>query len=129
MAQTAAAGAASVFNRTRGTVLCERLEVAASHVEQSRGLLGRDRLEPGTGMLFEGSWLPLMWMHMFFMRFAIDIVFLDKAGRVLRINPDLKPWRVSSMVFGARRALELEAGAAARSGTAIGDQLEIAAVR
>jgi uncharacterized protein len=129
MARTAAETAAAVFNRTRGTVLCERLEVAASHLEQSRGLLGRDRMEPGSAMLFEGSWLPLMWMHMFFMRFAIDIVFLDKAGRVLRINPDLKPWRVSSMVFGARRALELEAGAAARSGTAIGDQLEITAVR
>ncbi|HLX37660.1 MAG TPA: DUF192 domain-containing protein [Candidatus Binataceae bacterium] len=127
MVQTAQANAAAVFNRTRGTVLCERLEVAASQVEQSRGLLGRDRLDPGSGMLFEGSLLPLMWMHMFFMRFAIDIVFLDKAGRVLRINPDLRPWRVSSMVFGARRALELEAGAAARSGTMEGDQLEIAA--
>jgi uncharacterized protein len=126
MAQTAAAGAAGVFNRTRGTVLCEKLEVAASHIEQSRGLLGRDRMEPGSGMLFEGSWLPLMWMHMFFMRFAIDIVFLDKGGRVLRINPSLKPWRLSSMVFGARRALELEAGAAARSGTRVGDQLDFA---
>jgi uncharacterized protein len=66
-------------------------------------------------------------MHMFFMRFAIDIVFVDKANRVLRINHSLKPWRVSSMVLGARRALELEAGAAARSGTMVGDQLEIAA--
>ena len=126
MAQTATASAAGVFNRTRGTVLCERLEVAATRVEQSRGLLGRDRLDPGCGMLFEGGWLPLMWMHMFFMRFAIDIVFLDKTGRVLRINHDLKPWRMSSIVFGARRALELETGAAARSGTTIGDELEFA---
>ena len=62
---------------------------------------------------------------MFFMRFAIDIVFLDKSNRVLRINHRLKPWRVSSMVFGARRALELEAGAAARSGTIEGDQVAL----
>ena len=94
---------------------------------QSRGLLGRDGLAPGAGMLFESGLLPLMWMHMFFMRFAIDIVFLDKSNRVLRINHSLKPWRVSSMVFGARRALELEAGAAARSGTIEGDQLEVRA--
>ena len=114
------------LNRTRGTVLCQRLEVAESMAAQSRGLLGRDGLAPGAGMLFDGSgFLPLMWMHMFFMRFAIDIVFLDKSDRVLRINHALKPWRVSSMVFGARRALELEAGAAARSGTVEGDQLDL----
>src|SRR6202047_4117338 len=106
------------LNRTRGTILCDRLEGGESMAAQSRGLLGRDSLAPGAGMLFEGSgFLPLMWMHMFFMRFAIDIVFLDKSNRVLRINHCLKPWRVSSMVFGARRALELEAGMAARSGT------------
>jgi uncharacterized membrane protein (UPF0127 family) len=115
------------LNRTRGAVLCERLEVAESMAAQSRGLLGRDGLAPGAGMLFEGSLLPLMWMHMFFMRFAIDIVFLDQSNRVLRINHSLKPWRVSSMVFGARRALELEAGAAARSATEEGDQLDLSA--
>jgi uncharacterized membrane protein (UPF0127 family) len=114
------------LNRTKGTVLCERLEVAESMAAQSRGLLGRDGLASGAGMLFEGSRvLPLMWMHMFFMRFAIDIVFLDKSNRVIRINHDLKPWRVSSLVFGARKALELEAGAAARSGTVKGDQLDL----
>ena len=126
MAQEQAARTFGVLNRTRGPVVCEMLEVAASQAEQSRGLLGRDGLAPGSGMLFEGSWLPLMWMHMFFMRFAIDIIFVDKANRVLRINHSLKPWRVSSMVFGARRAIELEAGATARSGTIVGDQLEIA---
>ncbi len=95
---------------------------------KSRGLLGRDGLAPGAGMLFESGAIPLMWMHMFFMRFAIDIVFLDKSNRVVRINQRLKPWRVSSIVLGARRALELEAGAAARSGTIEGDQLEISAL-
>ncbi len=116
-----------VLNRTRSTILCERLEVAGSMAAKSRGLLGRDGLAPGAGMLFESGVIPLMWMHMFFMRFAIDIVFLDKADRVLRINHSLRPWRLSSMVLGARRALELEAGAAARSSTIEGDQVEIGA--
>jgi uncharacterized membrane protein (UPF0127 family) len=111
-------------NQTRGTVLCERLEDAGGLGGQSRGLLGRDGLEPGTGMLFEnGRFTPMMWMHMFFMRFAIDIVFLDRSGKVARINRDLKPWRVSSMVFGARVALELPAGAATASATEPGDQI------
>jgi uncharacterized protein len=112
------------LNRTRGTVLCERVENAGGLGGQSRGLLGRDSLAPTDGLLFDnGRFTPLMWMHMFFMRFAIDIVFLDRADRVMRINRDLKPWRVSSMVFGARRVLELAAGAADRSGTVRGDQI------
>ncbi len=75
-------------------------------------------------MLFENSrFTPMMWMHMFFMRFAIDIVFLGRGDKVIRINRRLRPWRVSAMVFGARRALELEAGAADRSSTQVGDQI------
>jgi uncharacterized membrane protein (UPF0127 family) len=117
------------INRTRGTMLCERLENAGGVGGKSRGLLGRDGLEAGHGMLFErGRFEPFMWMHMFFMRFAIDIVFLDSNGTVIRISHALKPWRVSAVVFGARRALELEVGAAIRSDTRVGDSivLEIA---
>jgi uncharacterized membrane protein (UPF0127 family) len=113
------------LNQTRGTVLCERLEDAGGLGGQSRGLLGRDGLEPGSGMLFEnGRFTPMMWMHMFFMRFAIDIVFLGRGGKVVKVNRNLKPWRVSSMVFGARLALELPAGAAEASGTEPGDQVK-----
>ncbi len=91
---------------------------------QSRGLLGRDGLEPGTGMMFDNQrFIPFMWMHMFFMRFAIDIVFVGRDNRVIRINRRLRPWQVSSMVFGARRALELPAGAAEQSSTQVGDQI------
>ncbi len=112
------------LNQSRGTVLCARLENAGGVAGQSKGLLGRDGLEPGTGMLFENSrFTPMMWMHMFFMRFAIDIVFLGRGDKVIRINQRLRPWRVSAMVFGARRALELEAGAAEKSSTQIGDQI------
>jgi len=112
------------LNQTRATVLCERLEEAGGMAGKSRGLLGRDGLAPGTGMLFEAGRLePFMCMHMFFMRFAIDIVFLNRAGRVIRINPNLRPWRLSPVVWGARRALELPAGCAALSRTEVGDQI------
>jgi uncharacterized membrane protein (UPF0127 family) len=110
------------INRTRGTVLCECLEDAGGLAGQSRGLLGRDGLDSGHGMLFlRGRIEPFMWMHMFFMRFAIDIVFLDGNNTVVRISHTIKPWRVSPLVFSARKALELEAGAAARSDTRLGD--------
>src|SRR5258706_9329062 len=111
-------------NQTRNTVLCERLENAGGLAGQSKGLLGRDSLEPDSGLLFDnGRYTPFMWMHMFFMRFAIDIVFLDRNGKVLKINRSLKPWRVSSIVVGARRALELPSGAVARSSTQPGDRI------
>jgi uncharacterized membrane protein (UPF0127 family) len=112
------------INRTRGTTLCEYLENAGGIGGKSRGLLGRDGLEAGHGMLFErGRLEPFMWMHMFWMRFAIDIVFLNSKGAVIRISHALKPWRVSPVVFGARHALELEAGAAIRSDTRMGDAI------
>ena len=111
-------------NQTRNTILCERLENAGGLAGQSKGLLGRDSLEPDSGLLFDnGRFTPFMWMHMFFMRFAIDIVFLDRNGKVLKINRSLKPWCVSSIVFGARQALELSSGAAARSSTQPGDRI------
>ncbi|MGP0084560.1 MAG: DUF192 domain-containing protein [Steroidobacteraceae bacterium] len=111
-------------NQSRGTVLCARLENAGGLGGQSRGLLGRDCLEPGLGMLFDnGKFTPFMWMHMFFMRFAIDIVFLGRGNTVLRINRRLRPWQVSSIVFGARKAIELPAGAADESSTQVGDQI------
>ena len=90
-------------------------------------MLGRDRLEPGEGMLFEAGLVPIMWMHMFFMHFPIDIVFIDRKGRVLRIDHRLKPWRVSSIVPGAGRALEVEAGVAAASRTEVGDEIVLTA--
>ncbi len=110
-------------------MLCARLENAGGLGGQSRGLLGRDGLEPGMGMLFEnGRFTPFMWMHMFFMRFAIDIVFLGRGNRVIKINRRLRPWRLSSIVFGARRALELPAGAADESSTQVGDQITFESV-
>jgi uncharacterized protein len=116
------------INRTRGTVLCQQIEDAGGLAGQSRGLLGRDGLEPGHGMLFvRGRFEPFMWMHMFFMRFAIDIVFLDRQEMVVRISHTLKPWRVSPVVFSAIKAIELEAGAALRSDTRVGDSIEFEA--
>ena len=101
-----------------GTVVCERCEIPESSFGRARGLLGRNGLEPGEGMLIDraGS------VHMFFMRFPIDVVFLDRDRKVVGVRHRLRPWRVA----GARRAvaaLELPAGAAAAAGIQDGDVL------
>jgi uncharacterized protein len=125
-AEVKGAAGLRAFNRTRSTVLCERLEEAGGMRGKSRGLLGRDGLAAGAGMLFEAGWMePFMCMHMFFMRFAIDIVFINRADKVIRISHNLRPWRLSPIVWGARKALELPAGCAAQSRTEVGDQIAL----
>lgn len=119
-------GILKATNQTRGVILCARLEAAGGLAGKSRGLLGRGCLDDDAGMLFEAGRLePFMWMHMFFMHFPIDIVFLDRENRVIRISHSLRPWRISALVWGARRALELAAGAARRSGTQVGDLIAL----
>ena len=91
----------------QGAILCERCEMPKSSFARMRGLLGRDGLEPGTGMLIDAA--PSVMT--FFMRFPIDVVFLDRDRKVVGVRHGLRPWRVA----GARRAvaaLELPAGAA-----------------
>lgn len=60
---------------------------------------------------------------MIFMRFAIDAVFVDRAGRVVRVAPGLRPWSLATFARGADAVVELPAGAAARSATQVGDVL------
>ena len=103
-----------------GAVVCERCEIPESSFGRARGLLGRDGLEAGEGMLIDraGS------VHMFFMRFPIDVVFLDRDLKVVGVRHGLRPWQVAA----ARRAvaaLELPAGAAAEAGIEEGDVLAL----
>jgi uncharacterized protein len=115
-----------VRNLTRDTVLCARAMLARSVRDRSRGLLGREKLSPDEGMLFDGEALiPVMWLHTLFMRFPIDIVFLGRCDTVIKIQPSLKPWRLSAIVPGAYKALELGEGAVTRTGTEVGDLIQI----
>ena len=68
--------------------------------------MGRQDIAPGHGLWIE----PCNSIHMFFMRFAIDVLFLDREGKVKRVLLTLKPWRVSPIVFGSRTVVELPAG-------------------
>jgi uncharacterized protein len=110
-----------VENVTRGAVVAERVRVAHSMRDRTVGLLGRDTLDADEGLWIERS--PSI--HMFFMRFAIDAVFVSADGRVTKVVPNLKPWRVVWWAPGARDCLELAAGAAERSGTRPGDELRL----
>lgn len=79
-------------------------------------------LPEGGGLVIE----PCNSIHMFFMRYPLDIVFLDKAGQVVFMYRGIKPWRMGRVVRGARLAIELPEGSIERSGTEVGDQIEMA---
>jgi uncharacterized membrane protein (UPF0127 family) len=110
-----------VDNLTRGTSVAERCRVAASLRERAVGLLATPSLAAGEGLLIERT----QSIHMFFMRYPIDVVFVDREARVTRTVSALRPWRGVWWARAARDCLELPVGALAASGTAVGDQLAV----
>lgn len=104
--------------RADGRVLCERVEVAETVLSRARGLLGRGHLARGMGMTFRPGWS----IHTAFMRFAIDVVFLDAELVVRRVDSELRPFRTASFK-GAREVVELAAGECALRGLQVGDHI------
>jgi hypothetical protein len=107
-----------VINSTRNTQIGGRILVANSSKERRTGLLKQNSLAEGCGL-----WInPCEAIHTFFMRFPIDVIFLDRLNRVRKVSAELRPWRMSACLM-AKSVLELPAGAAARTMTVPGDQL------
>lgn len=93
-------------SQNTGIVLASDVETAKTLFKRMKGLLGRAGIEKGYGMLIA----PCNSIHMFFMKFAIDAVFLDKKGRVAHVIENFKPWRLSPVILNAQSVLELPAG-------------------
>lgn len=108
----------AVIRKQDGSVVCARCVVADSIWLRTKGLLGRTSLPEDEGILLR----PGSSIHMFFMRFPIDAVFVDRELVVLRVKADLAPWRLASK-RGAKAVLELPAGSCERRGVHEGDRL------
>jgi uncharacterized membrane protein (UPF0127 family) len=108
-------------NASLGTVLADRVGVAATRAARAVGLLSRSGLEPG-----EALWIvPSRGVHTWGMRFTIDVVALDEAGTVIDCVSNLRPWRVRLPRRGTAGVLELPAGTLAASGTSLGHRILI----
>jgi uncharacterized protein len=106
------------LRREDGSIVCERCVLADTALARMRGLLGRRELPSGEGILLK----PASSVHMAFMRFPIDAVFLDRDFRVMKVASDLRPWRAAGS-RGAKAVLEIPAGDADRRGLTVGDRL------
>ena len=108
-----------VQNTERHSVLGNAIEVAGTASSRAKGLLGRESLAAGEGLLFKhcGS------LHTFFMRFPIDIVYMNRNGRVLKSAQAVPPFRLVAAPWHAFYALELPVGSIGASNTRPGDHL------
>jgi hypothetical protein len=115
----AGAGSALVNERT-GAVVAEVLEAALDSASRRRGLLGRDSLPERHGLVLA----PCSSVHTFFMRFPIDVLFVARDGRVLKIVERLGAWRIAGSLR-AFATIELPAGTLRASGLARGDRVTL----
>ncbi|HEY6378355.1 MAG TPA: DUF192 domain-containing protein [Candidatus Dormibacteraeota bacterium] len=104
-----------------GVVVAEHVETASTLWSRFWGLMGRRALPAGHGLAIT----PCSSIHMFFMRFPVDVAFVAGDGTVKRVYHGLRPWRVSRIVRGARTALELPAGTLAAAGVEAGATLQL----
>ena len=111
---------ALVNARTRCAV-ADDVEVALTRKARRKGLLGRASLPPFSGLVLA----PCAAVHTMFMRFAIDVVFVDAEGRAVHVVPQLAPWR-AAMSLLAHAVIELPAGTLASREVAVGDPLYLA---
>ena len=108
------------FNATKSRTVAARVETADTAATRSKGLLGRESMEAGTAL-----WIvPCPMIHTFFMKFPIDVLFLDADLKVRRVLEDLRPWRLSPWVWSAHSVLELPGGSL-KGSVAPGDKLEM----
>ena len=115
-----------------GADIATKVALADTRASRRRGLLGRDGMEEGEALMLS----PCGAVHTFFMRFAIDVIFLDRDSRVVRTVSRMGPWRIA-IAWRARSVIELPAGwldTLARRGAAghavnVGDHVYLAPVR
>lgn len=112
----------SIFiNETRKTTLATQGRIAYTLLARTKGLLFRKSLDAGEGLFIS----PCPSIHMFFMLFPIDVVFVDNSYKVVKVKSHLKPWRVCFGGRGAYSVFELPVGVIEATKTEIGDQLAI----
>ena len=109
-----------LMNERTQAPVATTLEVAVTRRARRRGLLGRDGLDASAALILA----PCTAVHTAFMRFAIDVLFLDRDGRAVKIVPDVAPWRIA-LAAHSYAAVEMAAGSIRRQGVQLGDRLYV----
>lgn len=110
-----------IKNQSNQIILGNKIGYANSPLSRFFGLLKKTHLEDGEGLLLT----PCNSIHMFFMKFPIDVVFLDRKYKVVKTMENLKPWKISPVVFKAQSVLELPIGTIEKTQIKENDILEL----
>ena len=108
-----------VFNQTRNVPLLSQARVAATFWLRLRGLLGVSALPKDEGLILVGE----KSIHTFFMKFPIDVLYVDKNYKVIRADPNMMPYRLGPFVSQSAYVVEMPVGTIANTVTKVGDQL------
>jgi len=108
-----------IVNKTKGTCIAQNGREASTFFERLLGLMFRASISSDAALIFHN----VNSIHMFFMRFPIDVIYLNRDNKVLKIKHSLKPWRMSSCIR-AKATIELPSRKARETATEIGDTLE-----
>jgi len=111
----------TIRNTTRGTILADNAHRAKNFIARGRGLMFTEPLAAGGGLVIA----PCNSIHMFFMRYPLDVVFINDRNRVIFLYEGIRPWRVGRIVKGAKAAIELPVSTIAATGTRVGDTLRV----
>ena len=106
-----------VINKTRQTVLAENAVIAKTPLKRMIGLLNRSSLEPGEALIIK----PCNSIHTFFMRFPIDVIFVDANNRITKTIHSMRPFRISGIYLNALFSIELPTGTLEKTSTHAGD--------
>lgn len=110
-----------IENSSRNTRIAKHVDVADSSFKRMKGLLGKDTLESNSALLITAC----NSIHMFFMKFAIDVIFIDKTHKVVGLSENIRPFMLSPIFWRASCAIELPVGTIKATQTQVGDQLQI----
>jgi uncharacterized membrane protein (UPF0127 family) len=111
------------INLTTGQIIADKVKIAQDFKSRSVGLLNRTSLGDGEALLIK----PCNSIHMFFMKFPIDVVFLNKNGNVVKTKKSLLPWRLAQCLI-SNMTLELKAGTIDRCSIKTGDSIKFESI-
>lgn len=111
-----------IINKSNNNILADRATIANTAFARMKGLLGRKELSKGEALILD----PCNSIHMLFMRFPIDVLFVDKNSRVVKTIFSIKPFQLTRVYFKAKFAIELPSGTILSTSTKEQDPICIA---
>lgn len=110
-----------LINTSSGQVIGDKIVYANGIYKRFIGLMGKKNLEKNEGIFLT----PCNSIHMMFMKFPIDIIFLDRKNKIIHITENIQPWKISKVIFKAQSVLEVPIGTVKETKSKIGDSLSI----